>query len=102
MHYRRLRGDLIYARRILSRELGEEFAKFFQLNIDETRRGHEWKLFKPRRLRIAAAATLSTRVVNVWNALPAKIAEAGSEEGFKRMIDEFYSRNQGIYSLDFN
>ena len=102
LNYRRLRGDLIYARRILRGELGVELSNFFQRNADETRRGHVWKLFKPRRLRITAVATLSTRVANHWNALPAEIAESESEESFKRMVDELFSGNQAIFACEFN
>lgn len=95
LKYRRLRGDLIFTRRILQNQLGNELKSFFSLNINESRRGHHWKLFKPRRLRMPVVATLSTRVVNAWNNLPEKVVEANSEGSFKKLLDEFFAKKQG-------
>jgi hypothetical protein len=100
LRYRRLRGDLIYVRRILRGEMGEELKAFYRLALDDNRRGHKWKLFKPRRLRIAGVSTLSTRVVNNWNKLPAQTADAETEASFKKKVDEFYKKNGGVYCYD--
>ena len=88
--YRRRRGDLIYARRILNGEHGADLQEFFTFNNDGPTRGHAWKLFKPRRHRLRPTLTLSTRVVNDWNRLPSSVAEAPTESGFKHGIDRFF------------
>ena len=95
MEYRRRRGDLIFARRILRGDLGEELMQFFTLNTSAPTRGHPCKLFKPRRARMNNRLTLSTRVVNDWNRLPAPIVEASSEARFKSLVDDFLAPNTG-------
>jgi hypothetical protein len=95
LRYRRLRGDLIFTRRILHDELGSDLRGFFQLNEDHSRRGHGWKLYKQRRSRCPAVACLSSRVVNHWNGLPRNIADEQSEERFKRLLDEYYQLGRG-------
>ncbi|CAI2737970.1 unnamed protein product, partial [Dicrocoelium dendriticum] len=87
LELRRRRGDLIYTRRILRGELGSELQQFFRPNTDCSTRGHTWNLFKQRRHKIRKDVTLSTRVVNDWNSLPEAIADAPSEESFKRLLD---------------
>lgn len=91
--YRRRRGDLIFTRRILRGQYGEELSKFFHRNTDGPTRGHSQKLYKPRRLRLRPSATLSTRVINDWNNLPSEVVEANGEDCFKRLLDD-YSRSK--------
>ena len=95
MEYRRRRGDLIFARRILRGDMGEELMRFFTFNTSGPTRGHPCKLFKPRRARMNNLLTLSTRVVNDWNRLPAPIIEASTEACFKNLLDEFLVLNSG-------
>ncbi|CAH8480494.1 unnamed protein product [Dicrocoelium dendriticum] len=95
LEYRRRRGDLIYARRILRGEIGNELQDFFQVNTECSTRGHCWKLFKPRRLRLRSDFTLSTRVVNDWNCLPNSVVNAHTEECFKRLLDLYLLNLQG-------
>ncbi|CAH8458231.1 unnamed protein product [Dicrocoelium dendriticum] len=87
MDYRRRRGDLIFTRRILRGELGRELQEFFHLNIGSSTRGHQWKIFKPRRLKVRSILALSTRVVNNWNRLPPTVVDAQTEDCFKRLLD---------------
>ncbi|CAH8511872.1 unnamed protein product [Dicrocoelium dendriticum] len=95
LEYRRRRGDLIYARRILRGEMGNELQGFFQVNTECSTRGHCWKLFKPRRLRLRSDFTLSTRVVNDWNCLPNSVVNVHTEECFKRLLDLYFLNLQG-------
>jgi hypothetical protein len=88
MEYRRLRGDLIYVRRILNGEMGEELRQWFTPNTEGATRGHSRKLFKPRRAQLCSDITLSTRAVNSWNSLPESVVTAASEERFKSLLDE--------------
>ena len=87
--YRRRRGDLIYTRRILNGELGPELLSFFLLNNEGMTRGHQFKLYKIRRHRLHPRMTLSSRVVNDWNNLPAPVVEATSEARFKELLDTY-------------
>ena len=82
-------GDLIYTWRILHGKLGEELMENYQVQHDKISRGHDWKLFKPRRYRLGAGLTLSTRVVNNWNLLPDDVVEADTEEKFKSKLDSY-------------
>ncbi|CAH8549860.1 unnamed protein product [Dicrocoelium dendriticum] len=95
LDYRRRRGDLIYTRRILRGELGNELRQFFQLRLGSSTRGHSWKLFKPRRLKVRSDVALSTRVTNDWNRLPDPIVNAQSEASFKRLLDIFLLSTPG-------
>ncbi|CAI2739050.1 unnamed protein product [Dicrocoelium dendriticum] len=99
LDYRRRRGDLIFTRRILRGEMGTELQACFQSNPNSSTRGHNWKLFKPRRLRIHPALALSTRVVNDWNNLPKYVVEAQTEECFKRMLDSYLLSTMGPCSF---
>ncbi|CAH8550583.1 unnamed protein product [Dicrocoelium dendriticum] len=87
LEYRRRRGDLIFTRRILMGEMGTELQAFFQVNTNSSTRGHNWKLYKTRRLRVRSTLALSTRIVNDWNDLPKHVVDAQSEECFKRFLD---------------
>ena len=88
LEYRRLRYDLLITRRILLGCYGSELQKFFSVDDASRTRGHAMKLWKRRTLRLPTHFTLSTRVVNVWNALPKEALEADSEEKFKRWLDQ--------------
>ena len=92
MEYRRVRGDLIYLRRILNGELGELLRGFFTPNTECSTRGNSRKLFKPRRLRLRNDITLSTRSINAWNSLPEEVVSASTEKCFKERLD-YHMRN---------
>lgn len=94
LDYRRMRADLLYTWRILRGELGEDIKEFFDVS-DVNTRGHAKKLVKRRRLRINHSVTLSTRVVNVWNSLPAGVVDADSEVQFKKRIDKYFMDQLG-------
>ena len=97
LSYRRRRADLIYTRRILRSE-HSGLKRFFAFNCNGPTRGHPWKLFKPRRSRLRPAVTLSTRVINDWNKLPAMVVDAPSEACFKRLLDKHlrYNSDSGV------
>ena len=84
--YRRTRGDLITIRRILRGEFGEELLKFFPVKAD-CRRGHLLTVSKQRPGELPAIFRLSRRVINLWNSLPAQMAEEENEDRFKKEID---------------
>ena len=95
LEYRRLRGDLIYTWKILRGDLGVELKNFFEVITTNNTRGHQHKLYKTRRLRIDPAITLSTRVTNAWNNLPAEVVSSGSEKEFKQKLDKHLQNSSG-------
>ena len=87
---RRVRENLIHIRRILNSILGEDVRGYFLTVSDSLTRGHGWKLVKQRRLRLDPCMALSSRVVNLWNALPAEVAESTMEAEFKRRLNSYF------------
>ena len=86
--YRRIRGDLIVVRRILRGELGDELKAFFPLK-ENVRRGHTLTVNKQRSEGLPAIYRLSRRIINVWNSLPADVAEENNESTFKTKLDSY-------------
>ena len=90
--FRRVRGDLIYTWRTLNGMLGEDVKGYFSIVSDSSTRSHWLKLFKPRRMRLDPCMALSSRVVNLWNALPADIVGSTTEAEFKCELDSHFHR----------
>ena len=88
LEYRRCRGDLLYTWRILRGDFGQELRNFFNVVLDSNTRGHQLKLYKPRRIRVRPSITLSTRVINMWNNLPADVVCSNTEDQFKKKLDK--------------
>ena len=103
LSYRRLRGDLIEAYKMLS---GEDYdvdvADFLPLHQPSTTnlRRHSKKLFMQRAANNIRGNTFSIRIVKLWNSLPAEIVNAPSVNSFKNKLDSFLE-NQEIYYNDF-
>ena len=68
-------------------EFGEDIMQFFPLKSDP-RRGHSLRVNKQRSGGLPATFRLSRRVINLWNSLPAQVAEEEEEDVFKKKIDE--------------
>ena len=86
LYYRRDRGDLITTYRILRGDFGPELLSWFKVDSSE-RRGHRFKLVKPRYDNLHKDIKLSVRVVNLWNKLPSEVVNANSVDAFKRLLD---------------
>jgi hypothetical protein len=95
LEYRRHRGDLIYTWKIINGKLGEDLLNYFQLITNSNTRGHPFKLYKHRRFHLNPMITLSTRVVNAWNGLPAEVVAAKTEKEFKKKLDEHCMNTAG-------
>ena len=85
--YRRTRGDLLTIRKILRGSLGEDIKEFFPLKED-ARRGHSFTLRKLRPGGLPAIFRLSRRSANLWNSLPADVAQEDDEAKFKTKLDK--------------
>ena len=57
-------------------------------------RGHNYKLYKNRSLKLCRMCLFSQRVVNCWNLLPQEVVDAPSPEVFKTRLDKFMDSNE--------
>ena len=68
--------------------------QILELDNDDTRRGHNYKL-KKRHCKTATRSNFfSFRVVAVWNNLPYKVVNAPSLNLFKARIDKLWSNHK--------
>ena len=95
LEYRRCRGDLLYTWKILRGDFGEDLRRFFHVTTGSNTRGHGLKIFKPRRIRTNNIVSLSSRVVNAWNNLPAEVVLSQTENEFKRKLDQHFENSYG-------
>ena len=86
--YRRIRGDIIFLRKIMRGELGDELQQYFPLRDDPSRRGHRFIIKKQRAQKLSDVYRLSRRVVNHWNSLPADVVDEDDESRFKVKLDQ--------------
>ena len=95
--YRRLRGDLIQAFKLL-KGLDQITSNNFALDVNTSRRSHTWKVAKPRVRLDIRLHNFSHRVVNCQNNLPVEIVEWQSINNFKYKLSMFLStRNEFKY-----
>ena len=86
--YRRIRGDLIFLRKLVRGELGDELRRCVPLRNDHTTRGHRYTIKKQRPQKLPDVYRLSRRAVNRWNSLPAAVVEEDNEIQFKTKLDQ--------------
>ena len=91
---RRQRGDLIETYKILRNIEDVDYRKFFMRADTVQLRGHNYKLYKDRSLKLCRMCFFSQRVVNCWNMLPQQVADAPSLEIFKTRLDKFMDSNK--------
>nr|CAH8822191.1 unnamed protein product [Trichobilharzia regenti]CAH8832846.1 unnamed protein product [Trichobilharzia regenti]CAH8851638.1 unnamed protein product [Trichobilharzia regenti]CAH8868946.1 unnamed protein product [Trichobilharzia regenti]CAH8876533.1 unnamed protein product [Trichobilharzia regenti] len=94
LSYRRLRGDLILAYRILRNDFGANLSKLFLPSSTNQLRGHHLKVQKPRSNRLRLEIRFSHRIVNHWNSLPEHVVSAPSVDSFKARLDLLYAINR--------
>ena len=82
---RRVRGDLIETYKLITGKVAVPYNRFFTMSGNQGRRGHEYKLFKPRVGRWKAHC-FSTRVVDTWNGLSKNVVSSISVNGFKEKL----------------
>ncbi|CAH8584143.1 unnamed protein product [Schistosoma intercalatum] len=87
LSYRRIRGDLILAYRILNDDLGINMSYLLLPSRTDHLRGHSKKAQKPRSNRLRLEFRFSHRVVNYWNSLPEHVISAPSVNIFKTRLD---------------
>ena len=92
MEYRRARGDVIEVYKYTHGLYNTE--QILELDNDNTRRGHNYKL-KKRHCKTATRSNFfSFRVVDVWNNLPHKVVNAPSLNSFKARLDRLWANQK--------
>ena len=87
--YRRRRGDMIMAFKIINGKLGIKHSTFFKFNTAATR-GYKQKLFKQRATKTVRSQSFSRRVINDWNGLSSEVVNAETVNEFKNNLDKFW------------
>jgi hypothetical protein len=92
LRFRRLRGDMIEAYKILSGKYDDSLEHPLHLAQSHTR-GHSLKLVKPRATTSIRANVFSHRIVNNWNSLPEEVVTADSINSFKNRLDKHWKNH---------
>lgn len=92
LSHRRLRGDVIQTFKLVKKLDDcplEDFFTFAHYN----KRGHSFKLEKPRCSLSFTLNQFSHRVINVWNCLPQYVVDAETLNSFKARLDKHWQGN---------
>ena len=103
LSYRRLRGDVIEAYKILTGKYDNDVSNFIPLRRDSFTRGHHLKIYKSRPRLNIRKNTFAYRVADVWNNLPSDVINSKNLQIFERKLDICW-KNQPIrfdYKADF-
>ena len=86
---RLLRADLVKVWRAFHCDTDVGIADLFQLHGVSSTRGHSFKLVVQRCRTEVRRRSFALRVVQKWNALPPRVAEAQSINCFKSYLDDW-------------
>ena len=89
---RRQRGDMIEVFKIMKGIENIDANKFFQRNLN-TRRGHDYSIYKKQCSKDIRKYFFSQRIVNTWNKLPNSVVRAKTVNDFKNKYDKFKSND---------
>ena len=101
LKYRRLRGDLIVAYKIVRGSYDNNVLKNILITKDtssvrHSQRGHQFMLQTQSYITRFRKNYFSLRITNIWNNLPKHVVEATSVNSFKNLVDGHF-RNTGYY-----
>ena len=99
LRFRRIRGDVIEAYKIITGKYDSDVAPKLQLSHISNTRGNEYKLETYRTKYDLRKYFFTNRIINVWNSLPNHIVKACTVNQFKTGLDKFWA-NQAMV-LDF-
>ena len=91
MRERVLRGDLIETFKIVTGKSKLDPHQFFERNLDNRTRGHEFKLKTLRATHRPRAEFFANRVVPHWNNLPEEVIAATTTNDFKNRLDQHWA-----------
>ena len=97
LSYRRLRGDMIEAYKILTNKYNIQDSPFRLSHLTHTR-GHHLKLDKPRVATRKRQNSFFVRSVNHWNSLPEYVVASTSVKDFERNLDHAWSAHALKYT----
>jgi ribonucleases P/MRP protein subunit RPP40 len=89
--YRRLRGDMIEAYKILHDYYDPSCVPSLQIATINNTRGHSFKLYKPSVCSGPRARSFACRIVNPWNSLPDSVVTAPTINSFKNRLDDHWA-----------
>ena len=87
LKFRRIRGDLIQAFKIINKLDNTDRDNFFTFNNSSKTRNSQNKLYKPLATTRLRASFFSIRVINHWNSLSHAARNAKDLLTFKKLID---------------
>ena len=99
LYYRRKRTDMLQVYRLLRGIDKIDYNQFFTLSQNSTR-GHEWKLEKPRAVSSIRANSFSNRVINDWNNLDSSVVNAGDINAFKTALESHWADDPNKWNFE--
>ena len=88
--YRRHRGDLIEAYKIITHKYDPEVCDMFELREYGITRGHTKKIYKERSRLQIRQNSFKNRIVDIWNTLPQKVVDCKTVLSFERNLDKYW------------
>jgi hypothetical protein len=99
--YRRHRGDMIEAYKIMSNKYDEAVCKNVFAMRDNTQRpglrGHNYTIIHERNKNAKRKHFFTQRIINTWNSLPHNLVNAPSLNIFKNSLDRLWSKQDILY-----
>jgi hypothetical protein len=91
LKYRRTRGDMINLFKLTCDEGGFDNTLPTLITYNHTNlRGHNKKLFLPRKLKDIGKYSFNSRTINIWNSLPQHVINAKDTLQFEIRLDHFW------------
>ena len=97
LRYRRLRGDMIEAYKLMHNVYDPTLTSLLSQVKDSTTRGHKLKLPKNRTKTNIKAHSFTHRIVNDWINLPDEVISAPSINAFKNRLDTHWTNHPWLY-----
>ena len=102
LKFRRVRGDMIEAYKIMSRKYDAQVLPPLQRNTDSRTRGHSHKLKVQRAKYDIRKYSFPLRIVNTWNSLPEVVVLSENVNTFKNNLDKFWQNHDMLYNYEAN
>jgi len=93
LRYRRLRGDMIEAYKMMNGLYDAEVEGMLELSENQNTRGHSLKLKKKRGESVLRQNSFGNRICNHWNSLTEYIVNAPSLNAFKNRLDVYWKEH---------
>ena len=94
LKYRRLRGDMIEAYKIITMKYDNNSVINFKQCDNSITRGNRYKLFPVNVHYNLRKHFFSNRIISTWNSLPDYVVSANSTNMFKNLLDKFWNNQE--------